>query len=221
MNSLIKDIKNLNKAEGFMQLNLIKGYSFTNKSGEIANYFADRDPNADFSLTFNNFVIKQPEEKVEGIRISSSSFWMHFISPESFELMNDHFNKIANDVLGILEIEKIRRIGWRNFFVYEFPNDAERDNSLEKHTSTKGLRLQEVLFASEVSDIQLAIRLRKVVKTDSAAIPGLLIDVDAYREYKDGLPIAEIPANLSDFKKMMRSEEFLRMLNILLDPNHG
>ena len=67
MNSLIKDIKNLNKAEGFMQLNLIKGYSFTNKSGEIANYFADRDPNADFSLTFNNFVIKQPEEKVEGI----------------------------------------------------------------------------------------------------------------------------------------------------------
>ncbi len=213
---VIKKIQQLSNVEGFLQVNFVKGYKYIDKAGEIVNYFHKNEKPPKFSMDLNGLIISNPDEKIELIKISSNTFWAHFLSPDSLEQMDNFFGKTAGDVVRTLEIEKISRLGWRMYFVYEFADEEKREQVLKKFAPVKGLKFEDVTYLSECKKIALNFKIRKVVKIDESGLPGLLLDIDFYKQYKELLPSGNIGAQLTEFKNMIRSDEFLEVLNSLL-----
>lgn len=215
----ITKINNLVNAESFLQVNFVKGYKYVDRAGEIVNYFHTSDKKApNFVMNLQGLIINNPDEKTEEIKISPNSFWAHFVSPDSLEIMNDFFDKKSEDIIKILEIEEISRIGWRNFFVQEFNNEDERDSVLKKFAPIENLEFGESLFTTECLNFQLNIRIKKVIKNEANTTPGVLIDVDFYRKFETDnlLTTDKLKIELLDFKKVIRSDEFLEIIKNIL-----
>lgn len=212
----IKKIQKLNNVESFLQIHFIKGYKYIDKAGEIVNYFHKGKEEPKFSVDIRSLDIFEPDEKIDSIKISSKSFWAHFLQPDSLEQMDGFFAKKAEDIIKILEVVEIGRIGWRNYFVYEFNTKDERDLVLKKFTPISNTKFEEIVLNSVCKDVNLIIRLRKVEKSDSTALPALLIDIDFYQKYKETVNSDQISIKLKEFKEVIRSKELLVLINEIL-----
>lgn len=220
MAKAISDINKLVNAESFLQINFVKGYKYVDRAGEIVNYFHKENKAPAFTMGLNGLDIFNPDEKIDSIKLSSRSFWAHFVAPDSLDQMDDFFGKKAQDIIKILEVDEISRIGWRSFFVHEFNTEQKRELVLRKYIPLDSLNFEEVIFTSVCESVNLVIRMRKVTKSDNTELPGLLLDIDFYQDYKDNfLASEEIVSKLTEFKKVMRSESLLKLINDILEEN--
>jgi hypothetical protein len=215
MSDRIDKIQKLNNVESFLQVNFVKGYKYVDKAGEIVNYFHKGNIPPKFRMGLNGLEIFNLEDKIDTIKISSSNFWAHFLVSDSFEQIDDFFGPKVQDVIKILEVEKISRIGWRNYFVYDFKNDVERDEALKKFNPLERILLEAVVFSSKCSELDANITLRKV-KNEINNLPGILIDADFYQKYDDPIKSDKIASKLLDFKTVIRSDDFLNLVNEIL-----
>lgn len=213
-------INQLIKAESFLQVHFLKGYKYVDKAGELVNFFHSEDKKPPlFSMSMNSLVIKEPKGKAQEIKISPTDFWAHFVSPDSLEVMEDFFQPNADAITGILGIDEITRVGWRIYFVHEFETKEERGRTLEKFIPFKGLSLGEVYFTTTIGGVSSNVRLRSVLKDDEGedSTPGLLIDVDFYKKYKEPSSSTELLGELKKFKEVVRSDDFLDFVNKILE----
>ena len=100
--------------------------------------------------------------------------------------------------------------------MYECNDEETRDRILKKFAPVNGLKLEDVAYSTECQNVGINLRIRKVVKTDKSHLPGLLFDVDLYKQYKEPLVSTSIGVQLEEFKKNIRSDEFLVILNSIL-----
>lgn len=217
MKQKLSKIQKLNNVESFLQILFIKGYKYIDKAGEIVNYFYKDNQEPKFSMNFSGLDIFEPDEKINSIKVSPRSFWAHFLQPDSLEQMDSFFGAKAQDIVKILEVTDISRIGWRNYFVYEFNNEEERKNVLKKFTPIGDTEFEDITFTSKCKEVNLIIKLRRVMKTDTSALPALLLDIDFYKKYEQPLVADFIVPTLKEFKEVIRSDELSALINDILN----
>jgi hypothetical protein len=216
MRQAIAKIQKLNNVESFLQINFIKGYKYIDRAGEIVNYFYKDNKEPKFVMNLSGLDIINPDEKIESIKISSKSFWAHFLQPDSLEQMDSFFGIKAKDIVKILDVEDMSRIGWRCYFVYEFETEEERKDVLKKFVPVINTEFEDITLTSLCKGVNLIINLRKVKKNDGLILPALLLDIDFYQKYDQSLSIDQIVPKLTEFKEVIRSEEFLVLINEIL-----
>jgi hypothetical protein len=215
MSGTIDKIQKLNNVESFLQVNFVKGYKYVDKAGEIVNYFHKGNIPPRFRMGLNGLEIYNLEDKIDTIKISSLSFWAHFLVSDSLEQIDDFFGSKVQDVIKILDVEKISRIGWRNYFVHEFINESQRDEVLKKFNPIENMALEATAFSYKCGELDTNIALRKV-KNETNSLPGILIDVDFYQKYDDPIDSDKVALKLLDFKRVIRSDDFLNLVNAIL-----
>lgn len=217
MKHTIQKISKLIHAESFLQINLVKGFKYVDKAGEIVNEFHYDNKEPQFAMNLNELVIRKSGK--EEIKISPKVFWSHYTSPDSFNQFLELFIKDAEKFFKILEVDQISRIGWRNHFVYEFSQEdgeKERDLVFSKFLKKGKLNLEVIEFSNKIENVNFYFRISKVSKNDKESTPALLFDVDCFREFKNYLEIEKIQSELKEIEKEIKSEEFLTTINFIL-----
>ena len=216
MGEPIKKITDLTIGQSFMQVNLVQGYKYIDRAGEIVNNFYHNKKAPAFNMDLNGLVIFSPEDKAQQFKVSPNAIWAFFLKPDSMEYMDSFFVKKAESVAKILDVKEVNRIGWRHYFIHEFKDEAQRDACFKKLTSFENTSVEGITLRSEMQKVSLTIRLKQIVKKEDKPFPGILIDVDLFREYGDNLSVSKISSAFSDFKKVVRSDDFLALVNKII-----
>jgi hypothetical protein len=211
MSKKIKKIQELKIAESFLQVDLIKGFKYIDKAGEIVNAFHQGNTAPMFEMNLQGLVIENPDSNTKTIKISSSVFWAHFLSPGSFELAHDHFKEKLDIIFTALEVKKIKRIGWRNYLIKDFCSNSERDDVVKKFSPSEFAIFQGGLYTCKINDTEMAIQVKKIQKDDST--PALLFDIDCFQKDEKGIETKDVNAELEKMKKNLRSNDLLKVLN--------
>lgn len=217
MKQRINKLLKLNFVESFLQVNYLRGYKYIDKAGEIVNHFYIDNKEPIFEMALSGLSILKPRNKAEEIRITSKSFWAHFVNPGSFEEVEDFFVKEMRTVATVLDLKDITRIGWRHYFVYDFSTEKDAEDVIKKFSPINKLELKEIFSEYECGGIPISVRLKKVSKNNNVKTPGILIDVDFYKKFSNTtLVTEEVPGEIEKIKKVIKSTDFLDFINEIL-----
>lgn len=218
MKHTIQKINKLICAESFLQVNLVKGFKYVDKAGEIVNEFHSGNKEPQFAMILKELVINKSDR--EEIKISPKVFWSRYISPDSIDQFLELFVKDAEKIFKILEVNQISRIGWRNHFVYEFTQeDGEKERALifSKFLKKEKLNLEVIELSYKIESVNFYFRISKISKNDKNSTPALLFDVDCFKEFNENLKIEETRSELKKIEKKIRSDDFLGIINFVLN----
>src|SRR5438094_489759 len=116
LNRLTK-INQLRNIESFIQVNLFKGYTFIDKAGEIINHFyRDKVPPIVPQISPNGMVIIKPDNITEELKVAPDAFWARYLNPNSLDQIASSYSKNLIDIVSILKVDEVPRVGWRNYF---------------------------------------------------------------------------------------------------------
>jgi len=219
MTTKITKIGKLSHAESFLQLNTIKGYEYIDRAGKIVNeYHAPDNIPPEFIMSLHGLLIKNPKPKVDELRVSPSSIWIHFSKPDSLDLVLDNAIPEFKKIINILNIQELRRIGWRNYFIYEAENQDEVDNIFFKNSKIKNLKTELLGYFIEENQASKSkfnglFTISKVIaKEKEGEKYGILFDIDLF--IKNKINIGDINKTLKEFKEYLSSEQgFLLVIN--------
>jgi hypothetical protein len=213
MSQTIKKLNNLKNPESFIQINTIKGYKYVDRAGEIVNAYHKKNSVPRFVMTLNGLAIEQPMDKVDELKITPRIVWAKFSEIDSLDMVANLFSKEVEKILGIIEVEKVNRVGWRNFFVYEFPSKEKQEEYLKKFSiieNTKTLFTRLEIETKKDFDANLV--LQPVIKDDEQKTHGILFDVDVFQN-KEVEP-KEISGILKKFREYLADKDgFLNLIN--------
>ncbi len=213
MTKTIAKLNKLNNPESFIQVNTIKGFKYVDKAGEIVNAYHKKNIAPQFAMGLNGLVIEQPKDKIEQLKITSQVIWEKFSEIDSLDMISNLFSTDAENILKILEVEKISRVGWRNYFVYEFSSKEKQDEYLKKFTVID--KTNPSLVRLEVKtgkDFSANLMIQPVIKNDTNKTHGVLFDIDIFQSGEfDSKSISKI---LKEFRQYLADENgFLSVVN--------
>lgn len=213
MAKTIPKLNKLNNPESFIQVNTIKGFKYIDKAGEIVNSYHVNNTPPKFAMNLGGLVIENPVEKVDQLKITSQTFWMKFSEIDSLDMIMNIYSKEIKKVIEILEVEKTSRVGWRNYFVYEFASQEKQDKYLERFSivdKTKPKLIQMEVTTGE--DFNASLIMQPVIKNDENKTLGVLFDIDIFKTSE--IEIGDIGVWLKKFKKYLSEENgFLSLIN--------
>lgn len=213
MNKTITKLTKLNNPESFIQLNTIKGFKYIDKAGEIVNAYHKNNSAPQFTMGLNGLIIDNPRSKLDKLKITSQVVWARFTQIDSLDMISDLFVKEAKKILQILEVEKVSRIGWRNYFVYEFQNKIKQDDYIKRFTLIKNTKPAVLRFeVSTRKNFKASLIIQPVIKNDENKTPGILFDVDVFQN--DEINLDDISRVLKSFRQYLADEKgFLEVIN--------
>jgi hypothetical protein len=213
MSKTIQKLTKLNNPESFIQINTIKGFKYIDKAGEIVNAYHKKNKVPQFAMGLNGLIIEKPKDKIEQIKVTSQVIWAKFIKIDTLDTVAHLFSKEAENILQILEVEKLGRIGWRNYFVYELQNKEKQDEYLKKFTVIKDTKLLAVrLEVKTGKEFNANLMVQPVIKNNEEKTPGVLFDVDVFKKGEMGPK--EIAGLLKEFRGYLADENgFLGVIN--------
>lgn len=217
----IKKFTDLELGQSFMQVNLIEGYKYVDRAGEIVNYFHSDNKPPRFDMNLNGLVIFNPESSVQQFKVSSVNTWASFLRPASLEVMESFFVRCNVDVLNIIEVETVNRVGWRHNLVHAFKNEAERDQCFKKFGGIANTNVEDITLRSKIENTSLTLRLKQIVSKDDKPYPGILLDADFYQDYSVPVKTERVSTALAEFKKNIRSDTFLDLVNKIISIDNG
>ncbi|MDO8527759.1 MAG: hypothetical protein Q7T03_08740 [Deltaproteobacteria bacterium] len=199
--------------ESFIQVNTIKGFKYIDRAGELVNYFHDSDLIPQFSMGLNGLVVKQPKDKIEELKVTSQMVWAKFTKVDSLDMISDLFVKELKNILKILEIEEVVRIGWRNYLIYELSNKEGQEGFLQKIVSAKKMKASLLRFKLETEkDFDANLIIQPVIKNDDLKTHAILFDIDIFEGGKRDAD--EILKILKTFREYLANDDgFLSGLN--------
>lgn len=213
MSEIVKKITKLNNPESFIQINTVKGFKYVDKAGEIVNnyYLKNNIPKLDMGL--NGLTIFQPKEKIDQLRVTPQVIWMKFVEVDSFDMILTLFIEEVEKTLIILDVDKISRIGWRNYFIFNFKNKENQQEYFNKLSKFKGGKLSSIKFEINTEKkFNLFLELLPVVKKGKEEIFGVLFDVDIFQEGE--FQKEDISVKLKEFREYLAAEDgFLGIVN--------
>lgn len=213
MGKIIQKLNNLNNPESFIQVNTIRGFKYVDKAGEIVNIYHKNNTAPQFTMGFDGLVINDPEEKVEQLKVTSQEVWVKFAKPDSLSMISDIFSKEVDLILKVLEVEKVSRIGWRNYFVHEFQNWDKQDEYMKKIAPVKGAQLSVIRFKVNTGkNFNANLGFQPIEKNDATKTPCVLFDIDIFQ--KGEIEINDIPTMLKNFRQYLADDHgFLSVIN--------
>ena len=213
MSKAITKLNKLNNPESFIQINTIKGFKYVDKAGEIVNAYHKKNSAPQFSMNLNGLVIQEPKDKIEQLKITAQVIWAKFAEPDSLDMISTLFSKETEVISKILEVEKISRIGWRNYFVYEFADQAKQDEYLKKFTVIKETKPSVIrLEVKTGKDFNANLVIQPVIKNNEAKTLGILFDVDVFQTGE--IEIGDVSTTLKSFKQYLADDNgFLSVIN--------
>lgn len=216
MSRKIAKIGKLINPESFLQLDLVKGYKYIDRAGEIVNMYSDPAPPV-FQIAMNQLVINEPTDRIEQLKVSPNVVWAKFTEPDSIDQAHQVFEREAAKLLKVMEIEKVARVGWRNYFVVEFEKPEEAAAYLRKMVTVtlNGCSLSTVKLDLKTKDGILGnIFLQEVIKEhaedDKKKVHAIMFDVDLYT--KDIVEVASIGQIFKGFRDYLSSTDGLLAL---------
>lgn len=217
MSKKIQKLTRLNNTESFLQVNLVKGYKYVDRAGEIVNKYHIKNKAPEFTMNLEGLVMVNPTEEIDTLKISSSILWAKFTKSDPLDMIKRSFIKESTLILSTIEVSEISRIGWRNFFVFDFEDDGQRNEALKKFQPIDQLLFESTSYKSKLLDKSLHVRLSKVTKNDESKKPALLFDIDTFISYEKPLQVTGLQKELDGFFSLFHSEEFLDLLNSVLN----
>jgi len=213
MSKTIQKLNKLKNSEAFIQINTIKGFKYVDKAGEIVNAYHKNNSVPQFQMGLGGLVIEQPKDKIDELKITSLIIWARFSEIDSLDMISNLFSKEAESILKILEVEKISRVGWRNYFVYEFQNKEKQDDYLKKFTVIKDTKPSIIRLEIKTGkDFSANLMLQPVIKNDTEKTPGILFNIDVFQNKE--IEPKDISKLLKEFRQYLADENgFLSVVN--------
>ncbi len=213
MSKTIKKLNKLNNPESFIQINTIKGFKYIDRAGEIVNTHYKKNAPPIFTMGLNGLVIEQPKHKIEQLKVTPQVIWMKFTEIDSLDMVANIFFEEAQKILQILEVERVNRVGWRNYFVHEFQNKAKQDEYLKKLAVIKDTKPSVVRLEIKTGkDFGANLILQPVIKNDTEKTTGILFDIDVFQNGE--IELKNIPELLKGFRQYLADENgFLSVVN--------
>ena len=213
MSKTIQKLNKLKNPESFMQINTIKGFKYVDRAGEIVNAYHKNNSTPQFQMGLNGLVIEQPKNKIDELKISAQVIWAKFSKIDSLDSISTLFAKESENILKILEVKKISRIGWRNYFVHEFLNKEKQDEYLKKFTVIKDTKPTVVRLEIKTGkDFSANLMLQPVIKNDENKTSGILFDIDIFQNGE--FEPKDISNLLREFRQYLADENgFLNVVN--------
>lgn len=220
MAETVKKINKLKNPESYFQINIIKGFKYVDRAGEIVNiYHGKNDEVPIFTMDLAGLLVNNPIDKIEQLKISSEVIWAKFSIVDSLDFISQKFFKEAKKILDILEVNKIRRIGWRNLFVYEFNNHDKQEQYLGNLLTTKDLKPSIIGIEVKTGrDFKANLIIQPVVKNDASKTQAIMFDIDIFKT--DNLDAEKISDTLKKFREYLNDTNgFLKIVNETFDKN--
>lgn len=213
----VNKIGQLYNVESFIQVDFLKGYKYVDKAGELVNSYYIDDQEPQFSMSMAELQIKPLDGVTEEVKISPKAFWSHYLLPNSLDQIATSFQKNTERVLKILEVETIKRIGWRNYFIYELGEnqEAEREQILGKFALDTGLTLENMTFKTSHNEYKFNVTITKASRKSESHRPAILIDIDIYQDELNIRP-NEISKKMDVFRKELQDKFVLDFINSIL-----
>ena len=213
MSKTIAKLNKLNNPESFIQINTIKGFKYVDKAGEIVNAYHKKNIAPQFAMGLNGLVIEQPKDKIDQLKVTAQVIWEKYSEIGSLDMILNLFSADAEKILKILEVEKISRVGWRNYFVYEFPSKEKQDEYLKKFTVIDNTNPSLVRLEIKTGkDFSANLMIQPVIKNDTDKTHGVLFDVDIFQNGE--FEIQNISKSLKEFRQYLADENgFLSVIN--------
>ncbi len=213
MSKTIQKLNMLKNPESFIQVNTVKGFKYIDRAGEIVNLYHKKDAAPQFSMNLNGLIIDEPVEKIDQLKVTSQVFWIKSSTVDSLDMLSTTFAQETKKVLDILAVEKLNRVGWRNYFVHEFKDKDEQEKYLKKFTvidNTLPLILR--LEIKTGKDFSANLVLQPVVKEEENKTYGVLFDIDVFKNGE--IVKSDIGKLLKDFREYLADEDgFLVVVN--------
>lgn len=213
MSKKVKKLTRLKNPESFIQANTIKGFKYIDNAGEIVNSYHNKNVVPLFQMTPTALVIEKPKDKIDALKISSQVVWAKFSEIDSLDQIANLFSKEAENIFQILEVTRIRRLGWRNYFVYELDKSEPPDKYFKKFSVIPSTKTSIVRMEAITSkDFGGNLMLQPVIKNDPDKTLGILFDIDLFREVE--IDAKDVSATLTAFRKYLTDENgFLKIVN--------
>ncbi|MFA6038086.1 MAG: hypothetical protein WC748_08225 [Legionellales bacterium] len=215
MSKIIQKLNNLKSSESFIQVNTIRGYKYVDKAGEIVNTYYKDDVPPVFNMTIGELRIHKPSNKVEEIRVSPQMVWLRCLVVDSLDMVATTFTQESKKIFKILDVEKVSRIGWRNYFIYECDDKVDQDKIFEKIITIKTVKLNSINFEINLDkNFKVILGLQPVTKTDNNT-SAVLFDIDI--SHSGEIDTKEVPKVLKEFREYLTAEKgFLDTVNNIL-----
>lgn len=213
MGKMIQKLNNLNNPESFIQVNTIRGFKYVDKAGELVNIYHRNNTAPQFTMGLDGLVMNDPKEKIEQLKVTSQEVWIKFAKPDSLDMISSIFSKEIHLILKVLEVEKVSRIGWRNYFVYEFQNREKQDIYMKKIVPVKGAQLSILRFKVDTGkSFNANLGFQPIEKNDDIKTPCILFDIDIFQNGE--IEIKDIPTMLKNFRQYLADDHgFLSVIN--------
>lgn len=213
MTKTIAKLNKLNHPESFIQINILKGFKYIDRAGEVVNSYHKNDAPPQFSMGLNGLDIIEPLQKVSQLKLTAQTFWMKFEEIDSLDMVSGIFVKEAEKISKILDVQEVGRIGWRNYFYFDFKTEEDQKKYLQKFTVIEDTN--PVLMRLEIKtgkDFNANLMLKPVIKNDTDKTRGVLFDVDVFKN--GNTKIGDISKILKSFREYLADESgFLSLIN--------
>lgn len=213
MNKIFNGLGQFKNLESFIQINTIEGFKYIDRAGELVNLYHNRGLIPQFTMGLDGLVLRNPKDKIEELKITSQTVWVKFSTIDSLDMISDLFAKETKNILQILEITKVSRIGWRNYFIYDLSNQDDQERYLQKITTPKKMRASLLRFKIETEEkFDANLIIQPVIKNDDAKTFGILFDIDVFQAGE--VSADEVLGTLKIFRKYLAEDNgFLSVLN--------
>lgn len=208
--SQIKNLSEIKNVDSFIQIDLVKGYKYVDKAGEIVNVFATEDHNPTSQIGMDGVVFNNPTNEITEFKVSSQIIWAHFSKPGSLEIVERNFNSRALTISEILSVKTYKRIGWRNVFIY-YPKKKDIDAFMNKLSIISDVNITALNASFEVGDevkVNLQIRPVLVIKEEKK---GIAFDLDVFTEKKNDF--SKLNDTVKSLKTILRGSLILKVIN--------
>lgn len=213
MSDKVLKLNKLKNPESFIQINTVKGFKYVDKAGEILNLLHRDDITPNFKMGLDGLVVDNVDDHINNIKISPNVIWVRFLKIDTLDMISSIFVKKTEEILKIIEVQKVNRIGWRNYFIYEFVKSSDLKEFLKLNNRIKDGELTVLntkLNTKKGFEASLTIQPVKKVEDENAV--GILFDLDVYKE--ELLNVDQIAPTLKKFMQYMNDKDgFLSVVN--------
>lgn len=217
MSKTINKLNQLKNTESFFQVNTIKGFKYIDKAGEIVNSYHKKNEMPIFNMNLDGLVIEKPVDKVEQLKVTPTSIWMRFVEIDSLDNISRIYSKALQNVCDILSVEKANRIGWRNYFVYEF-TEKKHEEKVIKNIQLFDLGKTEFIRIKieNLKSFEAVLMLQLLAKAENPEKKALLFDIDLFQ--RGELEVGNSQSILKNFREYLQDKEgFLGIVNKILE----
>jgi len=216
MSNKINKLNQLKNTESFIQAHTIKGFKYIDKAGEIVNFYHRKNEIPSFSMNLDGLIIEKPMEKIETLKITPTFVWMKFIEIDTLDNISRIYSTELEKICNILEIKQVSRLGWRNYFVYEFINTKQAEKTFERlkilnKTKTEFIRLK----IDTDKSFEGTLMLQPLARSDNPEKKAMLFDVDLFKRGETDIKDTQII--LRTFREYLQSNGgFLNLVDGIL-----